>query len=145
MGASGKKVLSCLDESGRVGRIILSGEFVGESSAQLEKTFMDVQSRSEHVVFDLSGVSRLDMKSVFSICSLHRSLLRLNKACSLSGGSTALFTRVMGLIMHPLTGRCALDCREGCIWSDAKWLRDKSRPGALANVVYIKPAQPVDN
>lgn len=125
MGTGSVPKFHCLADSCDVGRVLLSGEIVGDSSTRLEKTVMSIQSDFSQIVMDMSSITRLDMKCLLSICSLHRSLLRLNKGCCLSGGNPELIAEIMSLISHPLTGRCFLECSGGCIWTGAGWLQDE--------------------
>ena len=105
-----------LEQSGNVAVLALSGPVTVERACELKEILIRTLHGAEHIVFDLGGMTEVDLSCLQMLCSAHRTSIRLNKRITLGNVRPEVFRKAAacgGFERH--TG-CALDATKSCLW-----------------------------
>jgi anti-anti-sigma regulatory factor len=105
-----------LEQSGNVAVLAVSGPVTVERACELKEILMKALHGADQVVFDLEGMTEVDLSCLQMLCSAHRTSIRLNKRITLGNVRPEVFRRATecgGFERH--TG-CALDTNKSCLW-----------------------------
>ena len=109
-----------LEQSGNVAVLVVSGSATAETACELKGILMKAINGAEHLIFDLEGVTEVDLSCLQILCSAHRTLTRMNKRITLGNVRPEVFrkaTECGGFERH--TG-CTLDAAKSCLWIKVK-------------------------
>jgi anti-anti-sigma factor len=109
-----------LEHSGDVAVLAVSGPVTVEKACELKEILMKALHGAEHVIFNLEGMTEVDLSCLQILCSAHRTSIRLNKRITLGNVRPEVFSRAVecgGFDRH--TG-CALDTTKSCLWVKEK-------------------------
>jgi len=109
-----------LEQSGNVAVLAVSGPVTVERACELKEILMKALQGADQVVFDLEGMTEVDLSCLQILCSAHRTATRLNKSITLGNVRPEVFTSALecsGFERH--TG-CVLDTTKSCLWVKEK-------------------------
>jgi len=109
-----------LEQSGKVAVLAVSGPVTVERACELKEILMKALHGADQVVFELEGMTQVDLSCLQMLCSAHRTATRLNKRITLGKVRPEVFSKAVecgGFERH--TG-CVLDTAKSCLWVKEK-------------------------
>jgi anti-anti-sigma factor len=105
-----------LEQSGNVAVLAVNGPVTVERACELKEILMKALHGAEHVVFDLEGVTEVDLSCLQILCSAHRTSARLNKRITISKVRPEVFCRVAECAGFERHTGCVQDTTKSCLW-----------------------------
>ena len=109
-----------LEQSGNVAVLAVSGSVTVERSCELKEILMKALHGAEHVIFDLDGMTEVDLSCLQILCSAHRTSTRLNKRITLGNVRPEVFRRAVECAGFDRHTGCVLDTTQSCLWVKEK-------------------------